>query len=96
MERLGEDPEKPGKPFMTKQNLSQLENGHIAYTQRGLERIAEALNCTTADLLVRDPTQDDAPWDIYETVRALPAEKQADIAAMVKAIPEDKKTGTDD
>lgn len=96
IERLGADPDEPDQPFLTKASLSRIENGKQPYSQRILERLAEALNCDPADLLMRDPSQKDAPWDVYEAVRGLPPEKQADIAKMVKAIPEPAKTGTDD
>jgi transcriptional regulator with XRE-family HTH domain len=35
--------------------ISQLENGKVAYTQGMLEALADALNCTPADLVGRPP-----------------------------------------
>lgn len=46
--------------------LSRIENAKSPYSQRQLEAIAEALRCTAADLIMRDPSKTDAPWSIWE------------------------------
>jgi transcriptional regulator with XRE-family HTH domain len=43
------------KVGLTSQSISRLESGRMGYRQDILEKIAEALNCTPADLLGRDP-----------------------------------------
>lgn len=48
--------------------ISQLENGKQGYSQPLLEALADALQCSPADLIMRDPTQDDAIWSIWESL----------------------------
>lgn len=47
-------------------NLSKIERGLVPYTQPMLEALADALQCSPADLLVRDPTDADAIWTVWE------------------------------
>lgn len=65
-----------------------LENGKRAYTQQTLEAVAEALQTDVASLLMRDPTDPDAIWSIWDNAK--PGERQmiVDIAKTVT------KTGT--
>ena len=73
---------------MTQSHLSMLENGKRAYTQQTLEAVAEALQTDVASLLMRDPTDPDAIWSIWDNAK--PGERQmiVDIAKTVT------KTGT--
>ena len=47
--------ELAAKVGLTSQSISRLESGRMKYRQEILERIAEALDCTPADLIGRDP-----------------------------------------
>lgn len=73
---------------MTSSYLSMLERGQRGYTQETLEIIAEALQTDVASLLMRDPTDPEAIWSIWE--QAKPGERKliVDIAKTVT------KTGT--
>lgn len=73
---------------MTPSYLSMFERGQRGYTQNTLEALAEALQTDAASLLMRDPTDDDAVWSIWD--KAKPAERRmiVDIAKTVT------KTGT--
>jgi transcriptional regulator with XRE-family HTH domain len=62
LERLGE------RVGVTKGALSQLENGTVAYTQPMLEALADALSCEPQDLLMRDPTDPEGIWSIYDSL----------------------------
>lgn len=42
----------------TKQSISRIEKGEQPYTQESLEALAQALNCTPADLISRDPARE--------------------------------------
>jgi transcriptional regulator with XRE-family HTH domain len=44
---------------MSSQNLGRIERGEVPYTQDSLEVIAEALGCSVADILARDPGRSD-------------------------------------
>lgn len=59
---------------MTGGNLSEIENSHTAYTQATLEALAKALECTPADLLIRDPSDPEGIWSLWARVR--PAERK--------------------
>lgn len=74
---------------MTPNNLSQLENHKQRYSADGLDALAQALDCEPAQLLMVDPSKDDAIWSIWE--RAKPAERQQIIAVARALI---AKTGT--
>ena len=50
----------------TATTLSRIENAKSPYSQRQLEAIAEALRCSPADLIMRDPSKTDAPWSIWD------------------------------
>ena len=47
-------------------NISQLEQGRQGYSQEGLEKLADALQCDPGHLLNVDPTKDSAIWSIWE------------------------------
>ena len=48
--------------------LSQLERFDIEYTQPTLEALADALSCQPADLIMRDPSQPESIWSIWDKV----------------------------
>lgn len=54
--------------------ISQLENNSTDYSGETLAALAFALNCEPADLIIRDPTDTEAPWSIWETLK--PVEKR--------------------
>ncbi|HTM76766.1 MAG TPA: helix-turn-helix transcriptional regulator [Devosia sp.] len=68
---------------ISKASLSRIETGRQPYTQDMLEALAEALMCDPADLIMRDPTTQDAMWSLWES--ASPAEK-AQITSVVRAL----------
>lgn len=72
---------------VTPGNLSQLERGLIGYSQPLLEALANALGCSVADLLIRDPTDPEGIWSIWEGLK--PAERHQAIEVL-KAL---KRTG---
>lgn len=63
--------------------LSYLERGQSAYTQGTLEAVAEALGTDPASLIMRNPTEDDAIWSLWDNATA--AEKQQ-ITDVVKVL----------
>lgn len=54
--------------------LSYLERGQSGYTQATLELLADALSTDPASLIMRNPSESDAMWSLWE--KASPAEKQ--------------------
>jgi transcriptional regulator with XRE-family HTH domain len=70
--------------------ISDLERGVRRYNQDLLEALAYALMCDPADLLMRDPTKEDAIWSIWESV---PETDRPKVIEMIKVF-SGKKTGT--
>lgn len=57
--------------------ISQLENNHTDWTGDVLARLAEALGCEPADLLVRNPLDPDGIWSIHDQLlQASPLERE--------------------
>lgn len=73
---------------MTASYLSMLERGQRGYTQDTLEALAEALQTDAASLLMRDPTDDEAVWSIWEIAKPGERKMIVDIAKTIT------KTGT--
>jgi len=71
-------------------NISRIEKGQQPYTQDFLEAVAEALSTDPASLIMRDPTQPDAMWSLWE--HAKPGEKRQ-IEAVVRALLKDGTNG---
>ena len=94
VDRLGEDPET-GEAFLTKTSLSRIELGKQPYSQRILERLADALDCKPGNLLDVNPLVESAPWSLWEAVRRLSKERLNDVAKIVEAFQQPPKTGTD-
>jgi transcriptional regulator with XRE-family HTH domain len=68
---------------MTGPNLGRVEKGEVPYSQDLLEQLADIYGCEIADLLVRDPTDPEGMWSIWD--RAQPAQR-SQIAAVAKAL----------
>lgn len=54
--------------------ISQIENGETGYKQEYLEGIAYALGCEPADLLMRDPSDPEAIWSLWDSAK--PAQRK--------------------
>jgi transcriptional regulator with XRE-family HTH domain len=52
-------------------SISQLETGNQGFTDKSLARIAAALDCTPADLLVHDPSREDSFWPLCQQAERL-------------------------
>lgn len=63
--------------------IGRLERGLVRYTQPIMEAIADALRTDVASLLMRDPTDPDAIWTLWE--RAKPAQR-AEIAEIAEVV----------
>ncbi len=55
-------------------SISQIENGKQGYSQENLEAIADALGCDVVDLLIRDPSDPEGIWSLWD--RAKPAQRK--------------------
>jgi transcriptional regulator with XRE-family HTH domain len=77
----------PSSEQMGQGHLSKLETGQLPYSQPILEQIADALSCSPGDLLMRDLTQDNAIWSIWDKLGK--AQKRQAVR-LLQAISEEK------
>jgi transcriptional regulator with XRE-family HTH domain len=75
---------------MSHAQLSRIERGLQPYSQPVLEAIADALQTDPASLLIRDPSDHDAIWSIWEQANS---EQRKLIVSIANAV---LKTGKDD
>ena len=75
---------------MDKGNLSKVERGLLPYNQEMLERIAEALQTDVASLLIRDPSEPEAIWSIWDQASKNTRRQIANVAETLL------RTGTND
>lgn len=74
---------------MTHQNLGKIERGKVPYNQVLLELLAEQLRCEPADLIIRDPSQPDGIWSIWDQLKPVEREQMVEIAKTLR------RTGTE-
>ena len=67
----------------SKSNISEFETGATRYNQDLLEALADALMCEPADLIMRDPTQPDAIWSIWDRI---PEAKREDAKRILETL----------
>ena len=78
---------------MDKGNLSKVERGLYPYNQEMLENLADMLLTDPASLLMRNPTDSEAIWSLWD--QAKPAE-QEQITRLVETVLSFRhRTGTD-
>jgi transcriptional regulator with XRE-family HTH domain len=68
---------------MTHGNLSKIERGLQPYDQPTLEALAVVLETDTASLLMRNPTDPDGIWTVWDKV---PPEQRARVIEVIKAM----------
>lgn len=69
--------------------LSRIERGDQPYSQDLLEAFAAVLRCDPADLLVRDPSQPEGIWSIWDQLQPV---ERAQVVEVAKVL---RKTGTE-
>jgi len=73
--------------------LSRIERGQQPYTQDLLEALATVLSCSPADLIMRDPNNEDAAWSLLESLK--PTERQRAVKMIELLKTDEPGTGTD-
>jgi transcriptional regulator with XRE-family HTH domain len=76
----------------THASLSRIERGLQPYSQPILEAIADALRTDPASLMMRDPTDPDAIWSVWE--QAKPGEREVIVDMAASYLRRVRKTGT--
>lgn len=74
---------------LTQATVARIERGDIAYTQPVLEAMADALNCSPADLIMRDPSHAGSIWSIWDQIPAVQRDQAVKVLETFI-----KKTGT--
>jgi transcriptional regulator with XRE-family HTH domain len=69
---------------MKASTLSYLERGQSAYTQGTLEAIAHALQTDPASLIMRNPTDEDAIWSLWESASQAEKKQIADVVRVLR------------
>jgi transcriptional regulator with XRE-family HTH domain len=69
--------------------LAKIESGKRRYDQPFLEAAAEVLRCEPADLIIRDPSDPDGIWSIWDQLKPTQREQVVEIAKTIK------RTGTE-
>lgn len=70
-------------------HLSKIETGSRKYDEEFLELAAVALRCAPVDLLIRDPSDPDGLWSIYDQLGPVQRVQLVEIGKTLR------KTGTD-
>jgi transcriptional regulator with XRE-family HTH domain len=63
--------------------MSRIENGETPYTQDVLEALAEALSTDPASLLMRDPTNPEAMWSIWDQAKTAQRQMIEEVARTI-------------
>lgn len=69
--------------------LSRIERGLVPYNQGLLESAAEAYSCEVVDLIIRNPTDPEAPWSIWETLKPAQRHTAFELIKTLKRASED-------
>jgi transcriptional regulator with XRE-family HTH domain len=76
---------------LSRTQLSKIENLKSPYSQALLEAAADAYQCEPADLIMRNPAVQGAPWSIYESLKKAPEPTQRQIQTIIETL---LKTGS--
>lgn len=74
---------------MTHATLSRIERGKLPYNQHLLELLADIYGTDVASLLVRNPSNLEAIWSIWDELKPLERHQLVEMAKVIK------RTGTD-
>jgi transcriptional regulator with XRE-family HTH domain len=74
---------------MSHQNLGKVERGRVPYNQTLLELLAEELRCEPVDLIIRDPSEPEGIWSIWDQLRPTEQRQVTEIAKTIR------RTGTE-
>ena len=75
---------------ISRENYGRIESGKVPYNQDFLELCAVALNCSTSDLLSRDPNTDSLIDQLHTLLSKSSANEQKRVLAVAKTLIENK------
>jgi transcriptional regulator with XRE-family HTH domain len=71
---------------ISRTNYLRAEAGKVPYSQDILELLADALNCSPADLLMRDPLKFNAVWSLEDHLKQADKDTRDRIMAVVQTL----------
>ena len=71
---------------MTPASISQLETAKQGFSDKTLESLAEALQCSPGDLLMRNPLDQDAAWDLSDQLKRATLDQRKQVRSVVEAL----------
>lgn len=74
---------------ITQGHLSKVENFKKPWDEDLLALAAEALRCEPVDILIRDPSDPEGMWSIWDSLRPTERTQLVEVAKVIK------RTGTD-
>lgn len=77
---------------MTHQNLGKIERFLVPYSQPVLESLADALSTDPASLIMRDPSDPEGLWSVWD--RLAPSTRPAAVRLLNSLAEEDKRPAT--
>lgn len=86
-QKAAADPDMRPKS-MTHATLSRIERGKIPYNEHLLDLLSEIYATDRASLIMRDPSQGDPLWSIWDSLRPVEREQLTEIAKVMR------RTGT--
>ena len=69
---------------ISKSYVTKIETFQRRYDQPFLEAAAEALRCEPADLIMRDPTDPDGIWSVWDTLAPVERRQMVEIAKTLR------------
>lgn len=63
--------------------LSKIETGKMNYNQQFLEAAADAYNCSPVDILMRDPTDPEGIWSLWEHAKPGERKQMVDVLRVI-------------
>jgi len=83
--------EQAAEPLnMDATNLGKIERGLVPYDQRLLESAAELYGCEPADLIMRNPSDPEGIWSVWERAKQGQRKQIVEVARVIVG-----HTGTD-
>lgn len=74
---------------ITQGHLSKIENYKSPWDEHLLTAAADELRCEVVDLLIRDPSQPDSIWSIWDQLKPVEQQQVVEVAKVLR------KTGTE-
>lgn len=79
------------KMNIERSSLTKIELGNIPYQQQYVEAAARIYDCTIADILMRDPTDNSSVWALLDLLKKLPPDQVRVIHGLATSMLKEKR-----